>query len=43
MHESDVYSLQTLKRLEAELDGFLSTVRRGIDTLETRAAERPGG
>jgi vacuolar-type H+-ATPase subunit H len=43
MHESDVYALQTLKRLETELDGFLSTVRRGIETLDQRAAERPGG
>jgi len=43
MRESDVYSLQTLKRLEQELDGFLNTVRRGIDSLEQRVAERPGG
>jgi len=43
MREADVYALQTLKRLEIELDGFLSTVKRGIDTLEHRAAERPGG
>jgi len=43
MHEADVYALQTLKRLEIELDGFMTTVRRGIDTLEQRAAERPGG
>ena len=42
MREADVYALQTLKRLEQELDGFLLTVRRGIDTLEHRAAERPG-
>jgi cell division septum initiation protein DivIVA len=42
MREADVYALQTLKRLEQELDGFLVTVRRGIDTLEHRAAERPG-
>jgi hypothetical protein len=41
MREADVYALQTLKRLEQELDGFLITVRRGIDTLEHRAAERP--
>jgi vacuolar-type H+-ATPase subunit H len=43
MHEADVYALQTLRRLEAELDGFLSTVRKGIDTLDQRAADRPGG
>lgn len=42
MREADVYALQTLRRLENELDGFLSTVRKGIDTLEHRAAERPG-
>lgn len=42
MREADVYALQTLKRLEQELDGFLLTVRRGIDTLEHRAAGRPG-
>ena len=42
MRESDVYALQTLKRLEQELDGFLSTVRRGIDSLEQRSAERHG-
>ncbi len=43
MREADVYALQTLKRLEQELDGFLTTVRRGLDSLEHRAAERPGG
>jgi hypothetical protein len=40
MREADVYALQTLKKLEQELDGFMSTVRRGIDTLEHRAADR---
>jgi vacuolar-type H+-ATPase subunit H len=42
MREADVYALQTLKRLEQELAGFLATVRKGVDTLEHRAAERPG-
>ncbi len=42
MREADVYALQTLKRLEQELDGFISTVRKGVDTLERRGAERPG-
>ncbi len=42
MREADVYALQTLKRLEQELDGFITTVRKGIDTLERRGAERPG-
>lgn len=43
MEESDAYALQTLTALEDELDRFLTTVRRGIETLEQRAAERPGG
>lgn len=42
MREADVYALQTLKRLEQELDGFLATVRKGINALEHRAADRPG-
>ncbi len=41
MREADQYALQTLKKLEHELDGFMATVRRGIDTLEQRAADRP--
>ena len=40
MREADQYALQTLKKLELELDGFMATVRRGIDTLEQRAADR---
>ena len=42
MREADVYALQTLKRLQEELDGFMTTVRKGIDTLERRGAERMG-
>lgn len=42
MREADVYALQTLKRLEQELDGFTTTVRKGINALEHRAADRPG-
>lgn len=42
MREADVYAVQMLKRLERELEGFLATVQRGIETLEQRAAERPG-
>ena len=42
MREADVYALQTLKRLEQELDGFMATVRKGINALEHRAADRPG-
>jgi len=41
MREADVYALQTLKKLEQELAEFLTTVRRGMETLEQRAAERP--
>ncbi len=41
MREADVYALQTLTKLEGELNEFIATVRRGIDTLEKRAAERP--
>ncbi len=43
MREADVYALQTLNKLEGELNEFIATVRRGIDTLEKRAAERPSG
>lgn len=43
MREADAYALQTLRRLEEQLDGFMTTVRNGIDALEQRAAERPGG
>jgi hypothetical protein len=42
MREADVYALQTLKRLETELNGFIATVQRGMETLEKRATERPG-
>jgi len=42
MREADVYALQTLRRLEQELDGFTTTVRKGIDTLDRRGAERTG-
>jgi flagellar biosynthesis/type III secretory pathway protein FliH len=43
MQEADVYALQTLRRLEEELEGFLNTVRNGVDALEQRAADRPRG
>jgi cell division septum initiation protein DivIVA len=43
MGEADAYSLQTLRRLEDQLEGFLGTVRNGIDALEARSVERPGG
>ncbi len=41
MRESDVYALQTLRKLEGELEGFLTTVRRGVDALEIRSDDRP--
>ena len=41
MREADIYALQTLRRLEEQLEGFLSTVRNGVDALEQRAADRP--
>ena len=42
MREADVYALQTLKKLETELNEFIATAQRGIETLEKRATERPG-
>lgn len=41
MREADAYALQTLRKLEDELEGFLTTVRNGVDALEQRAADRP--
>jgi len=41
MREADAYALQTLRKLEEELEGFLTTVRNGVDALEQRAADRP--
>jgi hypothetical protein len=41
MREADMYALQTLRRLEEQLEGFLTTVRNGVDALEQRAADRP--
>jgi len=43
MTEADAYALQTLRKLEEQLEGFLSTVRNGVDALEQRAADRPRG
>ena len=42
MREADVYALQTLKKLETELNEFIATAQRGIETLEKRATDRPG-
>jgi ElaB/YqjD/DUF883 family membrane-anchored ribosome-binding protein len=41
MREADAYALQTLRKLETELEGFLNSVRKGVDSLEIRAQERP--
>jgi hypothetical protein len=41
MREADVYALQTLRKLEEQLEGFIRTVRNGIDALEVRSADRP--
>ena len=41
MREADSYSLATLRRLEDQLEGFLNTVRNGVDALEQRSADRP--
>ncbi len=40
MREADDYALQTMRRLEQELEGFLSALQKGIGVLEQRAAER---
>ncbi len=42
MREADVYALQTLKRLQEELEGFLAMVQRGSETLERRAVDHSG-
>lgn len=43
MQEADSYALQTLRKLEEQLEGFTNTVRNGVDALEARSAERPRG
>jgi hypothetical protein len=39
MDEADRYALEMLRRLEAQLSAFTSTVRGGINALEERTAE----
>jgi vacuolar-type H+-ATPase subunit H len=39
MDEADKYALEMLKRLQAQLDAFSSTVRAGIESLEGREQE----
>ena len=36
MEEADLYALQTMRRLEAQINNFLSTIRKGIETMEER-------
>ncbi len=36
MEEADLYTLQTMRRLETQLNNFLNTVRKGIGTMEER-------
>jgi len=36
MEEADLYALQTLRRLETQLNNFLNTIRKGIETMEER-------
>jgi F0F1-type ATP synthase membrane subunit b/b' len=36
MEEADLYALQTLRRLEAQLNNFQNAVRKGIEGMEQR-------
>ena len=36
MEEADLYALQTMRRLETQINNFLSTIRKGIETMEER-------
>jgi hypothetical protein len=36
MEEADLYALQTLRRLETQLNNFLNAVLKGIETMEER-------
>ena len=37
MEEADLYALQTLRRLETQLNNFLNAVLKGIEAMEERA------
>ena len=39
MDEADRYALEMLRRLDAQLGAFSSTIRTGIDALEERTGE----
>lgn len=36
MEEADLYAVQTLRRLETQLNSFLTAVSKGIETMEER-------
>jgi vacuolar-type H+-ATPase subunit H len=36
MEEADLYALQTMRRLETQLNNFLNTIRKGIEAMEER-------
>jgi hypothetical protein len=36
MEEADLYALQTMRRLETQLNNFLNTVRKGLEAMEGR-------
>jgi vacuolar-type H+-ATPase subunit H len=43
MDEADRYALEMLKKLEAQLATFMTTVRAGIEALETKPGEPGAG
>ena len=40
MEEADRYTLEMLRKLEAQLSAFLGSVRAGVDSMENKAQER---
>jgi hypothetical protein len=42
MDEADRYALEMLKKLEAQLATFMTTVQAGIEALETKPGEPAG-
>ncbi len=43
MDEADRYALEMLRKLEQQLQAFIGSVRSGVDTLERRPEDSPGG
>lgn len=41
MDEADRYAMEMLRKLQQQLEAFMSSVRSGIDTLEEKPAEPP--